>query len=274
MKHPFRWIAIAVGRVVGVLAVVLARPSAATRIGSLNTAGRRQAGAGVLGRRARRQAVRSAEPRGQGRARELLELVVHPVPARSTPLSRWYARHKDDPNVAMVGIVRDDTTRRGGLRETTRSTWTSRRPRRKAALDFGTTGQPETYTISPNGVVASFAVGPGASVKSLDQMVAYARGARKCGAGGALDPARRPRGGGDHGTRPGPGAVREWARGAHTPGGVGAPLRRLRRPVGRGQLDVHGHTRRVPTSKSGSRTARATRTSCRCTSTATARPCC
>ena len=50
--------------------------------------------------------------RGQDLRRELLELVVHPVPARSSPRSKtFYAEHRNEPDFAMVGIVRDDERR-------------------------------------------------------------------------------------------------------------------------------------------------------------------
>ncbi len=47
-------------------------------------------------------------------------------------------------------------------------------PKSLAALDFGTRGQPETYAISPSGVVAAAKIGPMASGE-LDTFLAAAR---------------------------------------------------------------------------------------------------
>jgi cytochrome c biogenesis protein CcmG/thiol:disulfide interchange protein DsbE len=77
-------------------------------------------------------------------------------------LERFYAAHKDDPDFVMIGIVRDDETKnvkayveKNGVR------WTvALDPGSVAALDFGTRGQPETYAISPSGVVAAAKIGP------------------------------------------------------------------------------------------------------------------
>jgi hypothetical protein len=48
-------------------------------------------------------------------------------------------------------------------------------PGAKAALDFGTRGQPETYAIGPDGVVAASIFGP-ATADVLDRMTATAQG--------------------------------------------------------------------------------------------------
>jgi cytochrome c biogenesis protein CcmG/thiol:disulfide interchange protein DsbE len=72
-------------------------------------------------------------------------------------LQRFYATHKDDPDFAMIGIVRQDET--GDVRAYVKKNgidWTvALDPGSVAALDFGTRGQPETYAISPSGTVAA-----------------------------------------------------------------------------------------------------------------------
>jgi hypothetical protein len=47
----------------------------------------------------------------------------------------------------------------------------------RAALDFGTRGQPETYAITPDGRVAGTQYGP-ATVDHLETLLAAARGQR------------------------------------------------------------------------------------------------
>jgi cytochrome c biogenesis protein CcmG/thiol:disulfide interchange protein DsbE len=91
-------------------------------------------------------------------------------------LERFYAEHKDDADFRMIGIVRDDET------DTVKAYvkdhdvgWTvALDPKSLAALDFGTRGQPETYAISPSGVVAAAKIGPMAAGE-LDRFLAAAR---------------------------------------------------------------------------------------------------
>jgi cytochrome c biogenesis protein CcmG/thiol:disulfide interchange protein DsbE len=72
-------------------------------------------------------------------------------------LQRFYAAHKDDPDFVMIGIVRDDET--GKVRKYVKDNdigWTvALDPGAVSALHFGTRGQPETYAISPSGIVAA-----------------------------------------------------------------------------------------------------------------------
>jgi cytochrome c biogenesis protein CcmG/thiol:disulfide interchange protein DsbE len=92
-------------------------------------------------------------------------------------LSEFYARHRDDPTFAMVGIVRDDSekaVRDYVVRENVGWT-TAFDPNGAASIAYGTTGQPETYVIGPDGVVHAEIFGP-ASVDDLEAMLARAEG--------------------------------------------------------------------------------------------------
>jgi cytochrome c biogenesis protein CcmG/thiol:disulfide interchange protein DsbE len=92
-------------------------------------------------------------------------------------LAEFYARHRDDPSFAMVGIVRDDdakAVREYVARENVR--WTiALDPKGAAAIAYGTTGQPETYVIGPDGTVHAELWGP-ASVGDLERMYDAAKG--------------------------------------------------------------------------------------------------
>jgi cytochrome c biogenesis protein CcmG/thiol:disulfide interchange protein DsbE len=92
-------------------------------------------------------------------------------------LAEFYARHRDDRDFAMIGIVRDDdedAVREYVARENVG--WTiAMDPKGTAAIAYGTTGQPETYVIGPDGVVHAQLFGP-ASVSDLETMYARARG--------------------------------------------------------------------------------------------------
>lgn len=92
-------------------------------------------------------------------------------------LERFWARHANDPDLVFVGIVRDDTD------DAVRDFVDERRwdwdivfdPGERAALAFGTTGQPETFAIAPDGLVVGRRVGE-ATVDDLEQLLAMARG--------------------------------------------------------------------------------------------------
>ena len=92
-------------------------------------------------------------------------------------LERFWARHGNDPDLVFVGIVRDDTE--GAVRdfvEERRWDWDIVfDPGERTALAFGTTGQPETFAIAPDGLVVGRRVGE-ASAQDLEQLLALARG--------------------------------------------------------------------------------------------------
>ncbi len=77
-------------------------------------------------------------------------------------LEAFYAAHRSEPDFAMVGIVRDDEE--SAVRSYVAANnvpWPiAFDPDGRAALGFGTTGQPETYLISPSGVAACGSLGP------------------------------------------------------------------------------------------------------------------
>jgi len=94
-------------------------------------------------------------------------------------LKQFYSQHANDPDFVLVGIVRDDTDTRV-VREYVQGEgmgWTiALDPGDKAALDFATRGQPETYAISPRGEIVGTQIGP-VSATGLEAMLATARSA-------------------------------------------------------------------------------------------------
>jgi cytochrome c biogenesis protein CcmG/thiol:disulfide interchange protein DsbE len=92
-------------------------------------------------------------------------------------LQTFHRRHRDSSDVVLLGIVRDDSERavRRYVRDRDVAWPVGFDPGSKAALDFGTRGQPETYAIGPDGVVAASIFGP-ATPAVLDEMTASARG--------------------------------------------------------------------------------------------------
>jgi cytochrome c biogenesis protein CcmG/thiol:disulfide interchange protein DsbE len=79
---------------------------------------------------------------------------------RETPaLTTFWAAHRNDPDVAMVGITRDAQSTRDVKKyvKDHEIDWTiALDPGAKAALAFGTRGQPETFAISPSGRIVGY----------------------------------------------------------------------------------------------------------------------
>jgi cytochrome c biogenesis protein CcmG, thiol:disulfide interchange protein DsbE len=178
MRHRARWIALAAGAVVTVFAVVLA-----TQVGTDPRADANKSH--LLGENAPAVDLPTLDG-GRVRSSDLAGKVVIvnfwnswclPCHEEYPALVEFYGRHADDPNFAMVGIVRDDTEsaiRRYVDDEGVPYT-VALDPGAQASLDFGTRGQPETFAISADGVIAGTQLGP-STVATLEQLYAAARG--------------------------------------------------------------------------------------------------
>ena len=177
-RHPGRWIACGVASVVVALAVVLALnvgtdPTAATRTSSL------------LGRPAPNfelptldgGRVTLAGLAGKSVIVNFWNTWCIPCGQELPALQEFYRLHANDSDFVMLGIVRDDTTpevRRYVRRE--KIGWVvALDPGSKAALDFGTRGQPETFVLAPDGQIVGFQWGP-STVAGLEEMLTTARG--------------------------------------------------------------------------------------------------
>ena len=85
-----------------------------------------------------------------------------PCQQEAPALQAFYNEHKNDPDFAMIGIVREDEE--SAIRDyvgTNKIAWpVALTGSGQAALEFGTTGQPETYVIAPDGVAVCGVLGP------------------------------------------------------------------------------------------------------------------
>jgi cytochrome c biogenesis protein CcmG/thiol:disulfide interchange protein DsbE len=99
-----------------------------------------------------------------------------PCQQEAPALAHFYSDHQNDTDFAMIGIVRDDETSdvKAYVKDHGIGWTVALDPQSVAALDFGTRGQPETYAISPSGVVAAAKYGP-MSAGELDRFLAAAR---------------------------------------------------------------------------------------------------
>ena len=178
MKHPARWIALGVVGVLVAFSVVLA-----SQVG--NDPRKDATTSHLAGRPAPKftvetldgETLTSADLAGKAVIVNFWNSWCYPCRQEHPALTQFYARHADDPDVALVGIVRDDTkaaTERWV--EKHGDDWTiATDPGAKAALAFGTRGQPETFAISPDGVIVGYQFGP-SSVADLETMLRAARG--------------------------------------------------------------------------------------------------
>lgn len=99
-----------------------------------------------------------------------------PCQQEHAALSAFYARHHADGDFEMVGIVRDDTASaaRAWVRAHHDGWSFVTDPQGQTSVAFGTTGQPESYMIAPNGIVVGVQRSA-VSVADLEKMLAVAK---------------------------------------------------------------------------------------------------
>ena len=178
MKHPARWIALAVAVVLVGFSVVLASqvgndPRKDTKTSHL--AG--QAAPNFTVETLDGETLSTRDLAGKAVIVNFWNTWCIPCQQEHPELTKFYARHNDDSDFALVGIVRDDTkaaTERWVKKHG--DDWTiATDPGGKAALAFATRGQPETFAISPDGVIVGYQLGP-SSVNDLETLLRAARG--------------------------------------------------------------------------------------------------
>lgn len=180
MRHRVRFVALAVGLVVVGLSVVLA-----SQVGSDPRAEATRSQ--LAGREVPEFSVETLDGvtvtdndlAGKATIVNFWNTWCIPCREEHPALQQFHARHADDPDFVMLGIVRDDT--RAAVERWVRTKgvgWTvAMDPGGKAALAFGTRGQPETFAISPDGLVVGYQFGP-STVEDLETLLAAARGGR------------------------------------------------------------------------------------------------
>jgi cytochrome c biogenesis protein CcmG, thiol:disulfide interchange protein DsbE len=178
VKHPTRWIALAVAVVVIAVGVVLA-----TQVGGDPRADATHSQ--LVGERAPRFSVRPLDGGSLSRQDLLGKAVIVnfwnswcvPCQDELPALHHFADLHRDDPDVELVGIVRDDT--KDAVRAYVAAEGVDWKiamdPGARAALAYGTRGQPETFAITPSGYIAGAQIGP-TTADDLETMLAAARG--------------------------------------------------------------------------------------------------
>lgn len=177
MRHPLRWVALAVGVVVAALGVVLAIQVDDDQLQA-------QPRSELLGDPAPAFSLTTldGEPvsleslRGRAVIVNFWNSWCIPCREEEPALAEFHERHVDEADVVLLGIVRDDTEEavRAAVGERALDWPIALDPGSRAALDFGTRGQPETFAISPDGVIVGTQYGP-ATIDDFETLLDAAR---------------------------------------------------------------------------------------------------
>jgi cytochrome c biogenesis protein CcmG/thiol:disulfide interchange protein DsbE len=178
MTYPARWAALAVGVAVAALAVVLA-----TQVGTDPRADSQTSR--LVGKAAPTftvhtfdgQTVSSQNLAGKTVLVNFWNSWCIPCQQELPALREFQQRHAADPTVVLLGIVRDDTPDAARRYATTEGmSWPLATDTDSSlSVAFGTRGQPETYAISPGGMIVGSEFGP-VSVRNLEVLLTAARG--------------------------------------------------------------------------------------------------
>lgn len=177
MRYPARWVALSVAVVVALFAVVLATQVGDDPEAEHTTSQLLSNPVPVFSVRTNDGATLSkSDLAGRTVIVNFWNSWCIPCQQEEPQLQQFYDQHADDPQFLMVGIVRDDTAKavRAYVREQGIDWTIGFDPDAKAALAFGTRGQPETFAISPDGVIVGYQYGP-STVAGLEKMLARAK---------------------------------------------------------------------------------------------------
>jgi len=127
------------------------------------------------------KAIRSSQLRNKVYVVNFFNSWCIPCRQETPALKAFYAAHESEADFAMIGIIIDDdpTTVRDYVREQGITWPVAVDPKGTAALDFGTTGQPETYVVAPDGVVVCGTLGRSTQA-ALDTWIQAARNGQQC----------------------------------------------------------------------------------------------
>ena len=181
MKHPMRWVALGVAVLVAAFAVVLA-----TQVGSDPNSDSNVSQ--LLGDPVPAFSVKTLDGAvftkqdlaGRAVIVNFWNTWCIPCQQELPALKAFYERHANEPDFVMLGIVRSDTedAARSYVADEGMGWIIATDPDADAALAFGTRGQPETYAITPDGLIVASQYAP-TRVKDLETMLEVARRAAR-----------------------------------------------------------------------------------------------
>ncbi len=178
MKHPARWTALLVAAMIVGLGVVLAVQVGDDPRSDATTSQ-------LVGKAAPELSLRTLDGIPVTTDTLLGKVVIInfwnswciPCQVELPALKEFYDRHRDDPSVAMVGIIRDDSTKViKSYANAEGIDWIiAIDPNSQAALAFGTRGQPETFAVDANGLITGAQIGP-VTLRDLELLLDSAQG--------------------------------------------------------------------------------------------------
>jgi thiol-disulfide isomerase/thioredoxin len=178
MRHTTRWVALGVGVVLVALGVVLATQhrseASVPRLVQEHEAAPDFDTTTLDG-----VPLSSDDLRGKTYLVNVWNTWCLPCKQEEPALRAFYERHESEPDFAMIGVVRDDEE--GNVRafvEGGRVTWPVVFDDRLLTR-FGTTGQPESYVISPDGIAVCGRIGA-TTLDELETWLATARAGERC----------------------------------------------------------------------------------------------
>jgi cytochrome c biogenesis protein CcmG/thiol:disulfide interchange protein DsbE len=179
VKHGVRWLCIGVGVVVVVLGVVLALTVGSDPQDELNRSA--LVGKPVPAFRVKSldgTTVSDTDIRGTVTIVNFWNTWCAPCRDELRALRRFASQLDPSGGVQVLGVVRDAREPESVIAhyvDAERMKWTiALDPRGRAALDFATRGQPETFATSPSGMVVGAKIGP-VSTEDLQEMVEIAQ---------------------------------------------------------------------------------------------------
>ena len=171
-SHRARWIAVGVAVPVALLIAVLAtRPSAGTRAADSPLLGK--AAPTIAGQTVDGQYVRLDQYQGRWVLVNFFATWCIPCRQEHPDLIRFATEHRQAGDLDVLGVVYDDSLDAvRDFRDKQGGDWPMVvDPNGRVALDFGVSGVPESYLISPDGTVAAKVVG-GVQAGALDDLLA------------------------------------------------------------------------------------------------------
>jgi cytochrome c biogenesis protein CcmG/thiol:disulfide interchange protein DsbE len=179
-KLRTRWIALAVGVVLVAFGIVLAvQHRSEPSVPRLVQEHRPAPAFNLVGLDGKK--INSAQVRNKTYVVNFFNSWCIPCQQEEPALKAFYAEHQKDADFAMIGIVIDDDA--ATMRTYTEAqgiTWpVGVDPQGAASLSFGTTGQPETYVVAPDGVAVCGNLGA-SSQAELDIWLNAARNGQEC----------------------------------------------------------------------------------------------
>lgn len=173
-----RWTALAVALpLLGLVVVLATRPSAASRVADSPLLGK--PAPEVAGRSIDGDAVRLSDYRGQWVLANFFATWCVPCRTEHPELIAFHQRHRALGDAELLGVIYSDPTdevrrfrrERGGA-------WPMLEdPKGRIAIDFGVSGVPESFLISPDGVVVSKLVG-GVRAAALEDLLTRTKASR------------------------------------------------------------------------------------------------